>query len=112
MDNKIKLLKSILSDMESVLIAFSAGTDSTFLCAVAREVLGERALAVTEVSALNPQKEAAEAQKLAKTLNFRHLLLETHPLTNEAFCLNPPERCYLCKKICFLNLKTLPKRKG
>jgi pyridinium-3,5-biscarboxylic acid mononucleotide sulfurtransferase len=112
MDNKIKLLKGILSDMESVLIAFSAGTDSTFLCAVAREVLGERALAVTEVSELNPQKEAAEAQKLSKTLNLRHLLLEPHPLSNEVFCLNPPQRCYLCKKDLFSQLKDLAQKEG
>ncbi len=46
-ESKLARLRENLSACGSALVAFSAGVDSTFVVAVAREVLGERAVALT-----------------------------------------------------------------
>ena len=50
---KLAALRSRLAARESALLAYSGGTDSTFLASVAAEVLGGRFLAATAASALS-----------------------------------------------------------
>ena len=66
--NKLAKLKSILSEMESVVIGYSGGVDSTFLAVVAHQVLGEKMLAITARSETYPSSEAIEAAEYAKQL--------------------------------------------
>ena len=47
LNDKTDRLRTILADMGGCVIGFSGGVDSTLLFAVAAEVLGNRALAVT-----------------------------------------------------------------
>jgi PP-loop superfamily ATP-utilizing enzyme len=70
--DKFEHLKRILAGLESAVVAFSGGVDSTFLLAVAVKVLGARVLAVTATSETYPERELVEARSLAGQLGARH----------------------------------------
>ena len=109
---KLETLKSILAEMESVLISYSGGVDSTFLLKVASDVLKDKAIAVTASSEIHSSKELEEAKKNAKMLGVRHFVINTNELDNENFVSNTPERCYYCKKELFYKLIELAKQYG
>jgi len=109
---KLKRLRSILKDMQSVLVAYSGGTDSTFLLKTAADVLGRRALGVIAKSETYPSAEYKQAVRLAKRLGLRVLTLDTQELSDPRFASNPPERCYFCKGELFSKLKALAEENG
>ena len=98
MSDKFLKLKEILKQTGGVAVAFSGGVDSTFLAAVAQQVLGARAIAVTALSATYPAWEQKEALELARRIGIRHIEVSTHELDDPCFAQNPPDRCYYCKK--------------
>jgi pyridinium-3,5-biscarboxylic acid mononucleotide sulfurtransferase len=98
---KIGELKKFFLEIDSVIIAYSGGVDSTFLLKVASEVLKDKVLAVTAKSPLHPDREYCAAKEEARKLGARFLSVSTDELSMEKFTDNPPERCYWCKRELF-----------
>ena len=95
--NKFDALKKYMTDLQSVVIAFSGGVDSTFLLKVAHDVLGDNVIAVTARSASFPQRELNEAIDFCRSEGIRHIVVDSEELDIEGFSHNPVNRCYLCK---------------
>lgn len=98
---------------ESVLVAFSAGVDSTLVLRAAVDALGpDRVLAVTGRSAAVPPWELEAAPELAVACGARHVFLDTAELDSPEYVANGPDRCYHCKTELFGRLWPLAKAEG
>ena len=111
-DPKLDRLRALLREMESALVAYSGGVDSTFLLRVARDVLGDRAVAVTAISPSFAASERDDAERFAREMGARHLLVETNELDREGYRENSTERCYFCKSELFEKLVPIARREG
>lgn len=78
-------------------MAFSGGVDSALVLKLAVEVLGDRAVALTALSASVAPDEAQEARALAAGMGARHVLVDSRELEDPRYAANPSNRCYFCK---------------
>jgi uncharacterized protein len=98
LDQKLAAMQSILRDLESVAVAFSAGVDSTLVLKVALDVLGPaNVVAVTGRSDSLARDEFDQAVELASAVGAEHVVLDTDEFQNPNYTSNPNNRCYFCK---------------
>jgi len=111
-DEKMAELRTVIRAYESVVVAFSAGADSTLVAKVAADVLGERALAVTSASESLAERELQEALVYAESLGINHRVIYTQELSNPDYLANPTNRCYHCKTELYDHLVALAEDEG
>ncbi len=109
---KREALMETLRSYGTCAVAFSGGLDSTVLAKAAQLALGERAVAVTGVSASLAAGELDESQELARQIGIRHEVLRTDELTNPDYQKNDANRCYHCKTELFVKVEKLAQRLG
>ncbi len=111
-ENKLARLKEIIADYGSLAVGFSGGVDSSFLIAVAHEVLGDRLIAVTGVDASIPEREVKEAKAFCEERGIRQITCTVDPFKDESFRNNAPDRCYFCKHGIFSEIKRIAGENG
>jgi len=109
---KLNKLREIISGLGSLAVGFSGGVDSSFLLAVAHEILRDRVIAVTGVDASVPEREVNEAKAFCIDRGIRHILCTVDPLREEGYRNNSPDRCYFCKHGIFTEVKKIADEYG
>jgi uncharacterized protein len=102
--NKRLNLESKIFKLESAIVAFSGGIDSTLVLAVANKVLSGRVLAVTAKSDSVPERELHAARELTKALGINHNVIKTEEMSSPDYLKNPENRCYYCKSELYTKL--------
>src|SRR5258705_4505742 len=105
-------IRNIISSIGPMAVGFSAGVDSTLLLKLVHDVLGDRVVAVTTVSATLPVSEREEAGRLAGLIDARHRVVESYATTDPRYLANTNRRCYFCKTEVFRVLRAEAERLG
>lgn len=97
LQQKLDRLRTILTEMGSVVVAYSGGIDSTFVLKVAHDQLHEKAVGITAVSPTFPSLELEAAERVAQEIRARHEIVQTDQLVIDDFVKNDASRCFHCK---------------
>ena len=106
----LKILEEWFNNINSAIIAYSGGVDSTLIAYIAKKVLKNRALAITIKTQFVKNKEIIYAKNKANSLGINHRILEIN--LPEIIMENPYDRCYICKKYIINELKKFAKELG
>ena len=97
-------LKTFFTENPSVALAFSGGTDSSYLL-YAGLAYGAKIRAYYVKTAFQPQFEYDDAMRLAKQLGADLRVIHKDVLSNKTVAANPQNRCYYCKTEIFTTLR-------
>lgn len=105
-------LRRLMRDMQTVLVAYSGGVDSSYVALIATQELGDKAVCVMGISPSVALSQREEAEKIAQDFNFNYHVLKTEELENPNYQANPTNRCYFCKSELYGKLKPFAQQKN
>jgi pyridinium-3,5-biscarboxylic acid mononucleotide sulfurtransferase len=105
LEKKIANAIELIRHREGVVVALSAGVDSSLVALLAYKALGDRAIAVTGVSESLPHEELKVAEMTARVVGIRHRVVQTDELKKPEYYSNSGNRCYYCKETLYAELR-------
>ena len=112
LETKEQHLRNIITGMDSCIVAFSGGVDSSYLAVVANQVLGDRALAITAESPSYPTYQRDIALDIVRRFGLRHEVIPSNEMDDANYVANPSNRCYFCKHELYTRLQTIAETRG
>jgi uncharacterized protein len=109
---KEERLREIFRELDSVIVAYSGGVDSSYVAYVANAELGPRAVCITGQSASLPEYQRAEIDEVVKKFGFQHEIIQTEELENPGYRANNPDRCFFCKDELYTKLESVARTRG
>ena len=110
--NKEERLRKIFRELESVIVAYSGGVDSSYVAYVANAELGPRAVCITGQSASLAAYQRVEIDDIVKKFGFNHEVIRTEELENDNYRANNPNRCFFCKDELYSKLESVAQARG
>lgn len=104
---KEERLRKIFRELESVIVAYSGGVDSSYVAYLANAELGPRAVCITGVSASLPAYQRVEIDNVVQRFGFNHELMQTEELEIDSYRANNPNRCFFCKDELYTKLEAV-----
>jgi pyridinium-3,5-biscarboxylic acid mononucleotide sulfurtransferase len=109
---KEEQLREIFRELESVIVAYSGGVDSSYVAYVANAELGPRAVCITGESASLPAFQRTEIDRVVERFGFQHEVIQTDELENPSYSANNSDRCFFCKDELYTKLETVARGRG
>ncbi len=109
---RLESARGIVRDLDSALVAYSGGVDSTLLLKLAMDELGDGAVAVLASSPAYPESEQEAARRLAHSMGARLVEVNTSEVELDAYARNHPDRCFHCKEELFDTLEPVQRELG
>ena len=104
-------LATFFKENPKAAVAFSGGVDSAYLLYAASKY-GIQTKAYYVKTVFQPQFELEDARRIADELHIDMTVIEEAILKQEQIMINPPERCYFCKKRLFSLIMQAAKSDG
>ena len=112
LNTKEERLREIFRELDSVIVAYSGGVDSSYVAYVANAELGPRAVCITGESASLPEYQRAEIDSVVQKFGFQHEVIQTDELENPGYSANNPDRCFFCKDELYTKLESVARTRG
>jgi uncharacterized protein len=110
--DKLDVLRQIVRDCGSLLIAYSGSAGSALVAGIAAQELASNALACIGVSPSLRTRDLDDAIELAAKLGVRCRLVQTQELLDRRYAANPVNRCYYCKSELHHRLREVAQLEG
>jgi uncharacterized protein len=105
-------LRELFRSLESVIVAYSGGVDSSYVAYVANAELGADAVCITGQSASLPSYQNGEIERVVKSFGFNHEIINTDELELPGYRANNSDRCYFCKDELYGKLESVARSRG